>query len=292
MLHDGEFRVTKELVAGLIARQMPQWSRLPLELLDTTGTMNVAYRLGDDKLIRLPRHPRSGNRPLKESDWLPRLAPMLPLQIPEVLARGQPTDQYPSVWSVFGWIDGEEATPGVLTDLNRTAEQLGRFVLALRKVATEGAPDGNNRGKGLGSVDESTRRFLDQLPDDIDRSIVAEVWESCLAAPEYDGPPTWFHGDLHSANLLARAGELVAVIDFEGISIGDPASDLIAAWWLFDESSREVFLETLRPDEASLKRGMGWALHMCIAGIPYYLNTNNGFVHQARNALSQILGYR
>ena len=127
------------------------------------------------------------------------------------------------------------------------------------------------------------------LPGDIDQDEVLDVWESCLAAPAWDGPPTWFHGDLHSGNLLARDGELVAVLDFERCSAGDPASDLLTAWWLFNESGRSAFLETIDPDKASLNRGKGWALYMCIAGIPYYLDTNPGFVAMARRALTQIL---
>jgi aminoglycoside phosphotransferase (APT) family kinase protein len=288
-LHDYEFRIDDELVSDLIANQMPEWSRLPLRRLDTAGTVNVAYRLGDDKLVRLPRIVAFRNGPLRESRWLTRFAPVVPLQVPDYLALGTPTDDYPSPWSVLGWIDGENATPAALSDLNHAAEQLGQFVLAMRAVDTEGAPDGNYRGKGLAGKDVDARRSLVQLPDDIDQAGVLAVWESCLAAPEWDGPPTWFHSDLHSGNLLARDGELIAVIDFEGCSIGDPSSDLIAAWWLFDESARDAFLRTIDPDDASLRRGMGWALFMCIAGISYYEHTNPGFVAMARNALTQIL---
>jgi hypothetical protein len=42
---------------------------------------------------------------------------------------------------------------------------------------------------------------------------------------------------------------------------------------LFDQTSRDAFLGTIDPDEASLNRGKGWALYMCIVGIPYYLDT-------------------
>lgn len=288
-LHDDEFHIDDEMVAKIIATQMPQWAELRLQRLDTAGTVNVIYRLGDDKLVRLPRLAVYSQGPLRESQWLPKLAPVLPLQIPEYLALGVPTPEYPSAWSVLRWIQGENATPAVLLDLNRAAELLGRFVVALRAVDTQAAPAGSNRGHGLAGVDADVRRSLPQLPNDIDRLAVTEVWESCLAAPVWDGVPTWFHGDLHAGNLLARDGELVAVIDFEGSSVGDPASDLIAAWWLFEESDRDTFLDTVNPDGASIRRGMGWALSMCILAIPYYHNTNPGFADMARRALDQIL---
>jgi aminoglycoside phosphotransferase (APT) family kinase protein len=288
LLHDGEFEIDDELVGDLIASQMPGWSELRLRRLDTAGTVNVIYRLGDDKLVRLPRHVDFSNSPLRESHWLPRFAPAVPLQIPTHLALGTPTNDYPSPWSVLGWIEGENATQASLSDLNRAANRLGEFVLAMRAIGTIGAPNDHYRGKGLGAVDADARRYITMFPDDIDQAEVLDVWESCVAAPDWDGPPTWFHSDLHSGNLLARDGELVAVLDFEGCSIGDPASDLMAAWWLFDQTSRDTFLGTIAPDEASLIRGKGWALYMCIAGIPYYLDTNPGFVVMARRALTQI----
>jgi aminoglycoside phosphotransferase (APT) family kinase protein len=288
-LHEDEFLVDDELVAGLIAAQMPEWSSLSLRRLDTAGTVNVTYRLGDDKLVRLPRLAAYQHGPLKESRWLAQFAPTVPLQIPDYLALGEPSDEYPSAWSVLGWIEGENATQSVLSNLNRAAKQLGEFVVALRSVSTDGAPNDSNRGRGLSMVDEETRSFLSEFPDDLNRDAALNVWESCLAAPDWQGPPTWFHGDLHSGNLLSRDGELFAVIDFEGCSAGDPASDLIAAWWLFDQTSRNIFLSTIGSDEASLTRGMGWALHMSIAAIPYYQHTNPSFASLAHNALSQIL---
>ncbi len=121
-LHDDGFRIDDEVVSGLIVSQMPEWSGLRLQRLDTAGTVNVAYRLGDDKLVRLPRLAAFSKGPLRESRWLPEFAPMLPFQIPAYLALGVPTDGYPSAWSVLDWIQGENATPAVLSDLNRAAE--------------------------------------------------------------------------------------------------------------------------------------------------------------------------
>ena len=169
---------------------------------------------------------------------------------------------------MLGWIEVENATAAALADRDDAARRSGRFVTTLRAVDASGAPDSKRRGQRLDVVAADARRYLSRLPDDLDSVAVLEVRESCMAAPAWDGPPTWFHGDLYSGNLLARDGGLVAVIDLEGSGAGDPASDLIAAWWLFDESSRDTFLEAIGPDDASLRRGSGWALYMCIAAIP------------------------
>ena len=162
--------------------------------------------------------------------------------------------------------------------------------MALSQVPVEGAPGGGSyRGFGLAKADRSVRLWTAQLPPDIDRSAVLAVWDSCLAAGEWTGPPQWFHSDLHSANLLARDGELVAVLDWEGCTVGDPSSDYVAAWWLFDGDSRDTFRSVTRADRSDWHRAMGWALHMAVAAIPYYTDTNPGFATLARRALGEIL---
>lgn len=289
-LHDGEYPVDDTLVRELLVGQMPEWSDLPLIRLETSGTVNVAYRLGDDKVVRLPRTADFASGPQREARWLPVFASMVPLEVPEYLALGSPTGRYPSHWSVLRWIEGTNADRSSLYDLEAAATALGEFVVALRQVPTEGAPEGGSyRGFGLARADRSVRRWTAQLPPEIDRSAVMAVWESCLGANEWNGPPRWFHSDLHSANLLARDGELVAVLDWEACTAGDPCADYVAAWWLFDDDSRETFRSATRANDSDWNRGMGWALHMAVAAIPYYTETNPDFAAQARKALRQIL---
>ena len=111
MLHDGEFAIDDQLVRGLIADQFPQWADLLLRRVVSSGTVNVIYRLGTDMAVRLPRMSDFSSGPQREATWLPRFAPREPLAIPEYVALGQPTDAYPSPWSVLGWIEGENVTP-------------------------------------------------------------------------------------------------------------------------------------------------------------------------------------
>lgn len=115
------------------------------------------------------------------------------------------------------------------------------------------------------------------------------MWESCLSVGEWSGPPTWFHSDLHSANLLARGGRLAAVLDGEGCTVGDPCSDYVAAWWLFDADSRDTFCSATQAERSDWYRGMGWALCLAVAAIPYYADSNRKFVGEARRALARIL---
>lgn len=290
-LHDDEYLIDDRLVAQLVRDQMPQWSDLPIRRLETTGTVNVAYRLGDDKLIRLPRTAAFSDGPQREATWLPVFADAVPLETPEYLALGEPTPPFPSHWSVLRWIDGDNADRCNLENPEADAAALGEFILALRSVSTDGAPKGGSyRGFGLAGVTDSFDRWLAQIPDtEVDRSRVEAIWDLCRSADHWQGPPTWFHSDLHGGNLLARDGRLVAVIDWEGCTVGDPSSDLMAAWWLFDAKRRKTFRSVVGAGDAEWLRAKGWALFMAVAAIPYYSSTNVGFATEARRALEEIL---
>jgi aminoglycoside phosphotransferase (APT) family kinase protein len=61
-----------------------------IEIVDSWGTDNALYRLGGDLVARLPRTRRTEEALAKESKWLPRLAPLLPLAVPTPVAEGTP----------------------------------------------------------------------------------------------------------------------------------------------------------------------------------------------------------
>ncbi len=66
--------------------------------------------------------------------------------------------------------------------------------------------------------------------------------------------------------MLGAGGELCGVVDFGDLCSGDPATDLAAAWLVFDTEGRRVFSDTLeagRPtDPDTWQRARGWALGM------------------------------
>jgi aminoglycoside phosphotransferase (APT) family kinase protein len=74
-------------------------------------------------------------------------------------------------------------------------------------------------------------------------------------------------------NLLLDGPRLAAVLDFGGLSLGDPAVDLMVAWELLDAPSREVFREAVDVDDESWLLGRGWALAVALMTFPYYWQT-------------------
>lgn len=291
-MHTNEADTDAALVGRLLAAQFPQWAGLPLSPVESAGTDNALYRLGDTQAVRLPRIGWAVDQVEKEHRWLPRLAPSLPLTIPVPLAMGAPGEGYPWNWSIYRWLSGENLTLDRIADPRQTARDLARFLTALQQIDTAGGPSAAEhtlRGVPLATRDGATREAIVALGDMIDKGAVMDVWEAALAAQDWNRMPVWFHGDLLPGNLLFDQGRLTAVIDFGGLGVGDPAPDLMIAWGLFSGESRDVFREALALDDASWARGRGHALSQALIFIPYYLQTNPVGVAQAWRAIDAIL---
>lgn len=289
-MHADEIPTDENLVRRLLDDQFPHWAGLPLSLVDSYGTDHDIYRLGDDLAVRVPRIGWAAGQAAKEEEWLPRLAPHLPLAVPVQVAMGRPAAGYPFVWSVYEWLQGVDAK-GTIDDLIQAAVTLADFVSGLRRIDSADAPPRapGARGAPLGELDEQVRRSIDELGSRIDQTAVTHTWDHALAANPWHGPPVWVHGDLLPGNLLVVDGRLSAVIDWGGLNVGDPACDLQPAWNLFAGESRAVYREALAVDDDSWQRGRGWALYQAVSAMPYYWNTNPGMVRQASHALRELL---
>ena len=100
-MHADELETDEALVCRLLAAQFPQWADLRIEALPSGGTDNAIYRLGDELSVRLPRRRNWADGSLdKEFEWLPKLAPLLPLAVPTPVARGAAGEGYPHEWAV------------------------------------------------------------------------------------------------------------------------------------------------------------------------------------------------
>ncbi len=287
-MHADEADIDTELVRALIATQFPRWAGLPVEPVESAGTDNAMYRLGDDLAVRLPRVAGAADDVAADQEWLPRLARHLPVAVPTPLALGEPARGYPYPWSVLRWLPG--TNPGVadLADPVGLALDLAAFVAALRRVDTVGAPRAG-RGVPLAERDEPTRAAIDQSHDLVDTAAVTAVWEEALRLPPWAGPPAWVHADLSPGNVLVRDGRLSAVIDWGAAGVGDPTVDLIVAWNLLPADVRPLFRDALAADEETWLRGRGWALSISIIQLPYYQHTNPVLAANSRHVIAEVL---
>jgi aminoglycoside phosphotransferase (APT) family kinase protein len=255
--------ITPAVAGRLIAAQFPQWSDLPIVPLKTDGWDNTTFRLGDELSVRLPSADRYVPQVEKEHRWLPVLARHLSVRIPEPVAKGRPSDEFPRPWSIYRWIEGDTVSAGQLKGLTTLASDLAQFLCELHSIDPgDGPPPGQHnffRGGPVGSYDKETWASIRFLADEIDGEGAAEAWQAAMAS-NYEEVPVWVHGDVAPSNLIVVDARLHGVIDFGCSAVGDPACDLVMAWTFFTDDSRETFRRGLRLDEGHWRRARGWAL--------------------------------
>lgn len=278
-MHADELEVGEPLVRSLLEEQFPHWASLPLERVVLMGTDNALYRLGEQMVVRLPRIPGADASVEKERRWLPRIAPYLPLAVPEVLGEGRPVDGYPMSWSIYSWLPGERVALDEIRDQDALANDLAGFVGALQQIdATDGPGPGDHnggRGEPLAERDDQTRAWFAELGGGVDTSLMRAVWDAALREPVWNEAPVWIHGDLDAQNLLMTAGRLTGAIDFGCLGVGDPACDVMVAWKLLTSRGRERFRAALRIDDATWARSRGWAVSQAAGVIAYYTEDNH-----------------
>jgi aminoglycoside phosphotransferase (APT) family kinase protein len=134
---------------GLVAGQFPRWADLPVTPFDSDGTVNVIFRLGGQLSVRLPRVPDAVADLEYEHRCLTRLAPHLPLPVPEPA---------------------------------RSATDLAGFVEALWRIDPIGGPV-SARGRSVADRAADVRTAIAELGDTIDSAAAIAAWEAETCFP-------------------------------------------------------------------------------------------------------------
>ena len=100
---------------------------------------------------------------------------------------------YPWHWSVYRWLEGEDAANALVADLPQFAVTLADFLIGLQRIDPTGGPlpGPHNffRGGPLSIYDSETRQAIATLADRIDADAVTAIWKAALAAA-WHGPPS------------------------------------------------------------------------------------------------------
>lgn len=293
-MHENQVDLTVEVVARIVAEQVPEWGDLPIRAVSSHGTVNALFRLGDEIVLRFPLKPSRSEEfraeLLAEQEHANRIAPHVPLLVPEPLAIGEPSDAFPGPWTAYRWIPGETASDRTVDDFDALARDLAEFVRALHAIDTDGRQwNGSGRGGSLQPYDDDVRQALAESGHLVDTDRLDRLWTRCLAAPPHSDADVWIHTDLMPGNLLVRNGRLVAVIDLEGVAVGDPAVDLMPVWNLLPAGSRETYREALGASPSAWVRGRAWAFVQAIIALPYYVDTNPAMAATARHTLDALI---
>jgi aminoglycoside phosphotransferase (APT) family kinase protein len=257
-----EIEITAELVHALLRDQHPDLAGLAIREV-AGGWDNQMWRLGDELAVRMPRTEHAPDLLCKECRWLPVLAPRLPLPVPTPVRIGEPSARFPRPWTIMTWVPGEPLDCTSISRGGHAADALAGFLRALHVEAPAEAPASSDRGAHPKKCTDGFEEFLQAIaPGGIAADIRAvwTVWDDAVAAPEWEGPPVWLHGDLHPANVVVSDGTLSGVVDFGAMFAGDPAWDLAAAWLLLPAGAASRFFEAYaHADEATIRRARGLA---------------------------------
>jgi aminoglycoside phosphotransferase (APT) family kinase protein len=261
---ESEIEISEDLVRALLRDQHPDLATLPIRKV-VGGWGNQMWRLGDKLAVRMQRMAKLPDSQLKERRWLPVLAPRLPLPIPTPVRIGAPSERFPKVWTVMTWVEGTPLDHGSITRCDHAADTLAHFLRALHVEAPADAPPASDFGAHPKDCTDGFEHFFKEAaPADLANGI-RDVWGEAVAAPGWEGPPVWVHGDLHPANVVVADGTLAGVIDFDAVFAGDPAWDLMAAWLLLPAGGAARFFDSYaQADEAAVRRARGLAVMKCL----------------------------
>lgn len=255
-----------DIAKRLVAEQFPEWKDLEFRAIQVQGNHNWAYQLGSDKVVKFPKDETAVLQLEKELVWLPQLEPKLPIPIPKFLGLGQPMHGFPAKWAVYNFVEGRPLFDGEeIGSHQEFARSMAEFLNALKSIDTTGGPTPGEHsyeyGGPLSAKDASMREAMQNLEhsNQVDVRAIERVWNEALELPEED-KMVWTHGDMCPKNIIMYRGKISTIIDFGNVSVGDGACDLLPAWRVLRNGSRELFRETLGVDENTWQRARAWTL--------------------------------
>jgi aminoglycoside phosphotransferase (APT) family kinase protein len=257
-----EVDIDTGLVRALLNEQHPDLADLHIELL-ASGWDNMMFRLGESLVIRMPRRAVAVRLIEHEQHWLPQL-PDLPIAIPLPVRLGVAGYGFPWPWSIAPWV------PGKAADLAPPAPDqsihFASFLKALHGVVPVGEklPANLYRGGPLAEKSEGLQPRFERLAkvSNVMTPQIYAIWNAALAAPGSQ-QPVWLHGDLHARNVIVDGDVISAVIDWGDICTGDPATDLMGIWALFDTRlARSRALAEYGASSELIARAKGWVVAM------------------------------
>jgi aminoglycoside 2''-phosphotransferase len=228
------------------------------------GDYCSAYAFDDTWIVLVARHEEASRCLERVAALLPRLAPELPLPIPNVTASGQLAsgDQ---TFVIYPRIHGGELTGTHFHTLPATTREDVTAELASFLRTLHSFPVGEAQAAGVAvceypfsarddgllqvSAAEQYMRDLDQLLawDTLDhdlrdycRRIIDQHLDDMRRSPS---ALVLLHGELSQDHVLfdTAAGKITGIIDFNGMIIGDPVRDLL---YLYEDYGLE-FIDVL-----------------------------------------------
>lgn len=296
-MHPDQLAVSIDVVRRLVDEQFPAWREMPIRPVNSDGTVNALFRIGEHLVARFPLEDddiaATRERLEREASAARELFGRTPFPTPTPVAVGKPGAGYPLPWSVQTWLPGTVATRADPGHSVAFAHDLAAFIRSVRDMDTLGRTfSGDGRGGDLRSHDSSVAAWLARSEGLIEADRIRLIWAELRDVPRNGTPDRMTHGDLIPGNVLVTGARLAGVIDVGGLGPADPALDLVAAWHLLEDGPRHVLREDLGCDDAEWMRGKAWALVQAVGVLPYYVRSNPTMSRMGHRTLSRIMRVR
>jgi aminoglycoside phosphotransferase (APT) family kinase protein len=280
-------RVTEWFAAHIEGARPP----LSFELVEG-GRSNLTYRVGDaaGSQWALRRPPTGHVLPTahdmgREHRIISALGPT-PVPVPPALGFCDDPAVTGAPFYVMGWVDGRivrdrGAAEQLTLDERRTAaESLVDVLAALHDVDPDAVGLGD-LGRKEGYIERQLKRWHTQYEQGKTRELpqVTETYELLRARVPEQGPARVVHGDYRLDNcVLDDAGRVVAVLDWEICTLGDPLADvgLLLVYWgdPHEEGVTHLALPTTVdgfPSRAEIAERYAKLSGRDLSGIDYYV---------------------
>jgi aminoglycoside phosphotransferase (APT) family kinase protein len=243
---DAEVTIDETRARSLIEARFPELDTSELRLLGN-GWDNTVWATRDEIAFRFPRRSIAVPGVEREIALLPRLAPVLPVAIPDAAYAAAPSEEFGWPWFGSRIVKGREVSAARFDGESRLTlgSGLGRFLRALHDLElpeVAGLPVDSFDRTDMAVRVPKTRDAIDAIaPIWIAPAAVPELLAQAEALPE-PGATTLVHGDLHLRHLLVGdRGALAGVIDWGDICRAEPSADLSLVWSLLDPPARGAF---------------------------------------------------
>lgn len=252
---DVEFPATRQTVVELFREQWEQlsglscWGGICPDVADVSlaghGWDNWVFVVqtgsGVPVMARLPRRLFAVPLIHREAAVVDAVGPLLQCAFPDVLFVGEPSAAFDAPWLLCSWVSGEDADTIPAADRAGMAAELAATLASLHRAGDVALRNDMWRGGALQDAPAwDWGRSVDVLGQDAVDVLVRAV-DAGLGAGRYGGQEVWLHCDVHPKNVVHNGGEFAGLIDFGDFTVGDPAYDLAAGWWMFDQAGRDVF---------------------------------------------------
>ena len=232
---------------------------------------SAAFRTPDGWIIRVPKAAEAAQRHANEARLLPWISTRLPVAVPLPVRALDACAAAPFGAHAYRELPGRVMTEADLSGMGGAllAEDLAKALASLHRIPP------------VEAVERAVPAFPGQFTEL--RSVVSPGLRARLVSSEWSKVDAWWvqfladeslkrwplavtHGDVWWGNLITHAGRLSGIIDWEFLSIGDPAWDLASARQMGDAFYRRLLdaYTAIAPldDGAGHRMDQWWALRV------------------------------